>query len=106
MAFTLVQIETVLVSRTEKALVEADFATTVDGSNADLMDPIRFAISQVGLAFPTDPTSLADADISGLTEADFDEFLDYAEYRLLQNIIKNLPEVDVRIGHRQEEFSQ
>ncbi len=29
-----------------------------------------------------------------------------AEYRLLWNIAQNFDDVDVRIGHRQEEFSQ
>jgi hypothetical protein len=106
MAYTLENFQVLLVRRTSAIMAEVSMDTdTTSTANTDLADPLSFALRQIGI-IPTDITAPADADFLTVTDDQIDELLDLAEYRLLTNIFQNFDDVDVRIGHRQEEFSQ
>lgn len=105
MAITRAQAETILVRRAGSLMSEAGLAVTIAGSNADLNDPIGWAVRQLGLTVAT-ITSVADSDLSGVSADDYDQFLDLAEYRLLQNISGNLAVTDLEVGPRNEKLDQ
>jgi len=105
MAITRANVETILVKRLGPALTKAGMATTVAGSNADLNDPIGWAARQCGLTVAS-LTAVADSDLSGLASSGYDKLLDLAEYRTLETVIQNLDDVDVKLGPRDEKFSQ
>ena len=92
---TRTDVEVVLVKRAGALMAKAGMAVTVVGSNADLDDPVAYALRQVGCA-----------DVDGVASDDYDEFLDYAEYRLLENVLGNLTGVDTKLGPRSEMLSQ
>lgn len=105
MAYTIRQFETLLVRRTSAIMLEVDMDTVYTGDNEDLVDPIGFGLRVLGITLG-DITKPVDSDLTTLGDDQVDELLDLAEYRLLLNIYQNFDDVDVRIGHRQEEFSQ
>jgi hypothetical protein len=105
MAYTIVQIETLMLRRTKAILTEVAFETDATGTNPDMADPISFALLLMDIE-PGDITVPVDADLITLTADNITQLLDLTEYRLLLNIAQNFDDVDVRIGHRQEEFSQ
>lgn len=106
MAFTLTQIQETLVSRLNNLLSEAD-KSVLDAAviNPDLNDGMSWALRQLGEE-PADFTSLITADFAAITFSTLDQVLDYAEYRTLQTLFNSMTAVDVKIGHRTEEFSQ
>ena len=105
MTYTRVQMEVILGSRVGTLLAEAELLTTLEGANTDLNDSLLFALLTMGESV-TDISLVADADIAAISELELLEFLDYGEYRLLMTIHANLVFVDIKVGHRQEEFSQ
>ena len=103
MALTVVQAETILLKRTSKLLTALSMdGTTVTGDNPDLVDPMGYAIRQMGGTVAT-ITDVIDADLAGIT--DYDKFLDLAELRTLQNAYGNFALIDVSIGPRDEKWS-
>lgn len=98
-------VEVVLVKRVGPLMSKAGLAVTFAGSNADLADPIAWALRQAGysVADITDPTT---AEVATVGSADLDEALDYAEYRLLETILGNLDDVDTTVGPRTEKLNQ
>lgn len=106
MSFTLTQIQETLVSRLTNLLSEAD-KSVLDAAviNPDLNDGMSWALRNLDQE-PTDFTSVVTADFSNITFDTLDQLLDYAEYRTLQTLFNSLTAVDVKIGHRTEEFSQ
>jgi hypothetical protein len=79
--------------------------TTVDGTNADLNGPIGHSIRDLGYAV-ADATSVADADVAQVTDAQTDEYLDVATYYTLAAVLGNLDDVDIRVGPRSEKLNQ
>ena len=79
--------------------------TTVSGSNVDLNDPIGNALLGMGIA-PASIVLVTDADLSGISNDDLEQFFDRAQYRLLKNIAGNLDVVDIQVGPRRESLSQ
>ena len=105
MALTRADAEEVLVSRLSGLLAAAGMAVTYDGSNADLADPLAWALRRMGTD-PASPVTVTDGDLSGLGAADYDDYLDLAEYRTLQTIQGHLAVVDITAGPRTEKLSQ
>jgi hypothetical protein len=105
MTLTRANVETILVKRCGPLLTAAGMATTVAGSNADLNDPIGYAIRKSSGTVASF-VSVADADLTTVAADEYDQLLDLAELRTLETILGNLDEVDIRVGPRDEKFSQ
>lgn len=106
MAITRANAEAILIKRLGALLTEAGLdGTTVTGTNADLNDPIGYALRKLGQTV-TAPTAVADADLSGLGSDDYDEFFDLAELRSLETVHNTLTSVNISVGPRREELSQ
>lgn len=105
MAVTRANVETILVARVGPLMVKASMdGTTVDGSNADLADPIAWALRVAGYttADVSDPTT---AEVAA-AEDDIDEVLALSELRTMENTLGNLDDVDTSVGPRDEKLSQ
>lgn len=103
---TRAQVETVLIRRAGKLLTAAGLdGVTRTGANADLADPIGYALRQCGysVADVSDPTT---AEVAAVDEADIDKVLDIAELRTCENIAGNLDEVDYTLGPQSESLGQ
>lgn len=105
MTYTVRQIEVLMLRRTKSIMNEVGMDVEPSGVNTDLADPINEALTMMGL-YADDPTQPDDADMAAVSQSQLLKLLDLAEYRLLINVYQNFDDVDVRIGHRQEEFSQ
>ena len=106
MSLTRANAEVVLISRAGNLMTAAGLdGVTVDGTNSDLNDPIGYGIRKVG-GTVADVTNVADSDLTSISSDDYDEFFDYSEYRLLQNIAGNLDDVDIRVGPQEQKLSQ
>ena len=101
MALTRANTELLLVARTSEWLVKASMAVTVEGSNADLNDPIGYGVIQSGGTVAS-RVLVTSADIATVASADEEQFLDIAELRTWQNIQGNLVVTDTKIGPRDE----
>lgn len=106
MPLTLANIEAVLLRRVGKLLAAAELdATTSDGTNADLVDPIAWALRHCGMLLAS-PLAATDSELAQLEADRLDELLDYAELRTLETITTSLDDVDLTVGPRSERFSQ
>jgi len=105
MTLTRANMESMLVKRCGGLMTAAGLAVTVAGSNADLNDPIGYAIRKCG-GTTASFVSVADGDIASIAEANYDKLLAIAELRTLYNIRGNYDDVDISIGSRSESFSQ
>lgn len=79
--------------------------TTVSGSNADLNDPVGWAIRQLSGTVTT-VTSVADADVATVASADTDALFDLTELRALESALENLDVVDIQLGPEKESLDQ
>lgn len=105
MALTRAQAEVILVDRLGPMMSKAGMAVTFAGSNADLVDPLGWAIRRMGYTVATFG-AVTDADLASVATADIDQLLDLAEYRTLLNISGNIALVDTKVGSREEKLSQ
>jgi hypothetical protein len=105
MALTRAQVEQILVERVGGWLTEAGLATTANGDNAALNDAIGYAVRRIG-GTVANVTLVADGDLSGIAADDYDALFDIAEWRALENILKHLAKVDVRMGPLAQSYSQ
>ncbi|HMN11834.1 MAG TPA: LytR C-terminal domain-containing protein [Bellilinea sp.] len=106
MAITRAQVDLILIRRCGAMLAAADLdGTTVDGSNYDLADPVASALRNLGFAV-SDPTTVTDSDLGAVDSDTLPALLDLAELRTLETVLGNLDEVDIRLGQRDEKFSQ
>lgn len=106
MTITRANTEVILIARVGAIMTEAGLdGSTIDGTNADLNDPIGWAIRRLGYSVVS-IVLVADVDVASVGEAEYDEFFDYAEYRTLQNIRGNLALVDIRQGPQDLKYSQ
>jgi hypothetical protein len=99
--------EAVLIRRLGASLTAASLdGTTVNGTNADLNDPLGYATRKLG-GTVSDVSSVVDADLSTIS-SDFgvDALLDVAELRTLENILGNYTLVDISAGPERESLSQ
>lgn len=84
MTVTRANVESILVRRVGTWLTAAGLdGTTVNGTNADLNDPIAQALLQAGYTVAT-ITSVADADLASVPNADIPMICDLAELRALE----------------------
>ena len=105
MAVSRPNVEYILVARVGPLMVKAgQDGTTVDGTNADLGDPIAWALQTSGysVADITNPTT---AEVA-LALSDILEVSALAELRTLENILGNLDDVDTSVGPRDEKLGQ
>ena len=105
MAVSRANVEYILVARVGALMTKASLdGTTVDGTNADLADPIAWALQTAGysVADITNPTT---AEVA-LALDDILEVSALAELRTMENILGNLDDVDTSVGPRDEKLSQ
>lgn len=105
MALTRANVESILVKRCGSLMSLVDMAVTVAGSNADLNDPIGYALRWAGYSV-SNIASVSDTDLSSVADADYDQILDIGELRTLQNVLGNYTLVDIQNGPQSEKFSQ
>lgn len=98
MTITRATTEAVLVSRLGEWLIAASLdGTTVDGTNADLADPIAWALRTTGYTVAS-AGAPANSDLDDVTDADTDKLFDLAELRTLLSIYQNYKKVDGKAG--------
>lgn len=105
MALTRVQVEDILISRAGEMLATLGRDDVASGANADLNDPMAWALRQLGLSVAA-ATAITDGDLSAIDADDENQFLDLAEYRLLmtcRTIARRL--VNSASGPRREDLS-
>lgn len=105
MTVTRAKVEEILIRRCGGLLSEAGLAITYAGANANLNDPIGWAIRQCGGSV-SDPVSVTNSDVATVGETDADKLFDLAELRTLESISGNLAVVDLDIGPRSEKLGQ
>jgi len=105
MSYTRANLESILVKRLSALMLKAGMAVTYAGSNADLNDPIGWALRQSDYTV-NNINSVADSDVANVSTENLDKVLDLSEYRLLQNVLGNLDDVDSKLGPRDEKLSQ
>lgn len=107
MSLTRANIEAVLIKRCGHLLTVAGLdGATAGGTNADLGDPIAFALRQIGCSVAT-PASPTDAEVASASTGDTDQLLDLAEIRVLETILQHLLDlVDTEAGARVDNYSQ
>lgn len=106
MAITRANTEAILIKRAGKlmAVIGLD-GTTVTGANADLNDPIGYALRQLGYSVAS-VVAVADADLAAVSTDDYDALFDVAEYRVVETICGNWNLNDIRVLNRSESLSQ
>lgn len=105
MTLTRANVESIIVQRAGPLMLKAGMAVTVVGTNASLNDAIGWALRQAGYTV-ADPSLVTDSDVSAVTTANLDLFLDLTEYRTLLSVMTNLTLVDTKVGPRDEKLSQ
>lgn len=106
MTVTRANIESVLIRRVGRLLTAAGLdGTTINGTNADLNDPISSALRVLNYTVSS-IASVTDTDLLPVTDAHINYLLDVAELRTLESILGNLDLVDIRVGPRSESLSQ
>lgn len=107
MSLTRANIEAVLIKRCGDLLTTAGLdGATVAGTNADLGDPIAFALRQIGCSVAT-PASPTDAEVATASTDDTDQLLDLAEIRVLETVLQHVLDlVNTEAGQRVDEYSQ
>lgn len=106
MALTRANVESILIRRVGRLMTAADMdGSTVAGTNADLNDPIGYALRASGLSVSS-VAAVADADVAGVGDDLIDQVLDIAEWRTLLSIEGNYDDVDISANGRSESLSQ
>ena len=105
MVLTRANIEVILVKRCAKTMAFVDMVVTIEGSNADLNDPIGVGIRECS-GTVTDYVSVADADVATVDSSDYDKLIDIAEYRLIASMISNFDKYGLKVGPRSGYQSQ
>lgn len=106
MALTRADFEAVLVKRCGAALAKVSLdGTTIDGTNADLADPIRTAVRAMGYVV-ADPIDPADADLADVPATRYEALFDLAELRALETVLANWTGVDEKFGQDSQANSQ
>ena len=107
MSLTRANIEAVLVKRIGNLFDDLGLdGTTTDGTNADLNDPIAYALIELGYGV-TDITDVSDTDTAAVSSENYNPLFDLAELRCLLTAYQNaLILVNISVGPRSESLSQ
>lgn len=107
MTITRANVEAVLVKRIGPLFTDLGLdGTTVDGTNADLNDPIAYALQRLGYGV-SDITNVTDTDLSAVTSDDYAALLDIAELRCLETAYNAAVYlVNITVGPRSEQLNQ
>lgn len=106
MTITRADLENVLISRAGKLMTAADLdGTTLNGTNADLNDPIATGLRRAGYSVAS-LAKVVDGDVASVLDEDVDKVLDLAELRLCENIEGNYDDVDISVTDRSESLNQ
>lgn len=97
--------ESILVRRCCNFMAAAGMDVTTTGTNADMNDPLGYAMRQCSIPV-SDISNISDDDVSGVSDILLDQFLDIAELRLLENIAGNLDLVDITTGPIKKSLGQ
>ena len=106
MTITRANAEVILIKRIGGLFTDLGLdGTTVDGTNADLNDPIAWALQTLGYGV-TDITNVSDTDLSALETSNYNSFFDLAEYRCLQTALSAASYlVTITVGPRSEQLN-
>jgi hypothetical protein len=110
MAITVASIEAYLVGRNGGQLgacwseVGLD-ASTIDGTNPDLLGPLAKAARDCGLSM-VDFSVLQNADLDSIQSVQYEKLLDMAEYRCLEKVLNNCVDVDQSVAGFSYSFNQ
>lgn len=100
---TRAQAEVVVVRRVGRYLTAAGLdGTTVNGANADLADPIAWAVRKLD-GTTADPTNPVTTEVQAVSRVD--ALFDLAELRALENALGNLSLVTATVGQRTEQYN-
>ena len=105
MTLTRANVEAIIVQRVGAYMTAAGMVVTIAGSNANLNDPIGYAVRMCD-GTVVNYTSVSDTDVATVSSADYDKLLDIAELRTLDSVVSNLDDVDIMVGPRSERLSQ
>jgi len=108
MSLTRETLDVILIARTGALLTTVGKdGSTDDGSNTDLVDPIRAALKTLGYSV-SDFTTVTDTDLAGVAADDEEALIDVAELKILDNVIYPgaAALVDISVGPRRESLSQ
>lgn len=106
MAITREQLDTIIIRRIGAMLAQCNMdGTTSDGTNADLVDPLRWALKQSGYS-TLSILNVTDTDLEDVPTTSLDLVLDLFELRCLESASTKLTEVDEVAGPREKKFSQ
>jgi len=106
MALTRAQVESILVRRCSNYMKAAEMdGETIQGTNADLNDPIGVAIRACD-GTTTLPSNVVDADLVAIDVADYDKLFDIAELRILESVLSQYDKFGLKVGPRSEYQSQ
>ena len=107
MAMTRANAEFVLIARCCAMLTAAGMdGTTVDGTNADLNDPLVHSLRTCMAVAVGDVTNITDGAIAYVTYCYEQMFLDFATLYTFEAIWYHLTTVDISVGPRSEKLDQ
>jgi hypothetical protein len=105
MALTRAATEDAILRRCDQMMITVGMdGTTRDGTNADLADPIRFGVRDMGFSI-ADALIPADADLSPIADYWVDRLLDGAELRVLETCWSKWPYVSSTLGTDEQRLS-
>lgn len=106
MAITRAQLDTIIVRRVGSLLVECNMdGTTTDGTNLDLVEPLRWAMTQAGYSTAS-IVAVTDTDLVSVPSSALDKLLDLFELRCLESASTKFTNVDEVAGPRERKYSQ
>ena len=105
MAITRAAAEQILVERNGPLMTAAGMTVTYAGANSSLNDTLGRTLYYLEHSV-TNILSISDVDMAQVTNAEINEFLDVAEFYVLETILGNLDDVDINAGPRSEKLSQ
>lgn len=106
MAITREQLDTIMVRRIGSLLTECNMdGTTTDGTNTDLVEPLRWALAQAGYSTAS-IVDVTNTDLLSVATTDLDKLLDLFELRCLESASTKFTNVDEVAGPRERKYSQ
>jgi hypothetical protein len=79
--------------------------TTISGSNADLVDPIRYAVRMFGIQLQG-TVSVVDADLISIVGWKIEKLLDIGEKRILETCVDRYIYVDSQVDRDLQKYDQ
>lgn len=105
-ALTRAAIEAVMIRRCGGKMIAAGLdGKTQDGTNADLNDPIRTAVSAMHI-ITVDPINVADVDVAQVTGYAISKLLDLAQLGVLYAVLGNWTDFDQQTGQDVQRANQ